>query len=154
MEKRCIPRGDDRRWAACREVLSNGLRVNPDAPPLLQAWGLLEMQVGWVGWGAGWRRGLGGAAGRPPGCRAQPQRVCAPGAASHAPHPRPAMPTPTQRGNRIAALLLLDRSARLEPRNRPVLRWAPVIEARRELNASRFARLRAARSGGSAAEQS
>lgn len=101
MEKRSIPRGDDRRWAACREVLNQGLRVNPDAPPLLQAWGLLEMQ----------------------------------------------------RGNHTAALLLLDRSARLEPRNRPVLRWRPVIEARREFNASRFARLRA-RGAGGASKQS
>lgn len=46
MEKRCIPRGDERRWAASRSVLQQGLERNRDAPPLLQAWGLLEMQVG------------------------------------------------------------------------------------------------------------
>lgn len=49
MEKRSIPRGDEGRWAACRTVLQRGLLVNPNAPPLLQAWGLMEMQRGnWV----------------------------------------------------------------------------------------------------------
>lgn len=46
MEKRCgIPRGDERRFEACRSVLQRGLAVNRDAPLLLQAWGLMEMQV-------------------------------------------------------------------------------------------------------------
>lgn len=45
-----------------------------------------------------------------------------------------------QRGNWVAALLLLDRSARLEPRNTPVLRWRPVVEARRTVGERRRAR--------------
>ncbi|KAL4431107.1 hypothetical protein ABPG75_006363 [Micractinium tetrahymenae] len=95
MEKRSIPRGDDGRWDACRTVLQRGLLVNPNAPPLLQAWGLMEMQ----------------------------------------------------RGNWVAALLLLDRSARLEPRNTPVLRWKPVVEARRTLGERRRARGQGSRTG-------
>lgn len=85
MEKRCIPCGDDRRWANCRTVLQRGLLHNRDAPALLQAWGLMEMQ----------------------------------------------------RGNLLGAILLLDRSAALEPRNRPVLRWKPVVEARQTVGARR-----------------
>jgi hypothetical protein len=59
MEKRCIPGDDARRWHNCRTVLQRGLLHNRDAPALLQAWGLMEMQV-WAhvrvcvcGWGAG-----------------------------------------------------------------------------------------------------
>ncbi len=50
MEKRCIPKGDERRWHNCRSVLQRGLCVNPNAPSLLQAWGLMEMQVSVNGW--------------------------------------------------------------------------------------------------------
>ncbi|KAI3433431.1 hypothetical protein D9Q98_003246 [Chlorella vulgaris] len=85
MEKRCIACGDDRRWANCRTVLQRALLCNRDAPALLQAWGLMEMQ----------------------------------------------------RGNFLAAVLLLDRSAVLEPRNRPVLKWKPVVQARQTVGARR-----------------
>lgn len=79
MEKRCMRVGDDTHWAACRTVLQRGLLCNRDAPQLLQAWGLMEMQ----------------------------------------------------RGNWQAAVALLERSVLFEPRNSPVLRWKPVIEARK-----------------------
>jgi hypothetical protein len=51
MEKRCSLVGQERNWASCRAVLQRGLLLNRDAPALLQAWGLMEMQVG--GWGVG-----------------------------------------------------------------------------------------------------
>ncbi|PRW58106.1 superoxide dismutase [Fe] [Chlorella sorokiniana] len=107
MEKRCIPCGDERRWAASRSVLQQGLERNRDAPPLLQAWGLLEMQ----------------------------------------------------RGNLLGAVMLLDRSAALEPRNRPVLRWKPVVEARKTVGerrgCGRLQRdIRAAASGGDSCTES
>lgn len=61
---------------------------------------------------------------------------------------------PLQRGNLLAAVMLLDRSAALEPRNRPVLRWKPVVEARKTVGERRGGRLqrdiRAAASGGDA----
>ena len=49
--------------------------------------------------------------------------------------PAPLFHPALQRGNWVAAILLLDRSAALEPRNRPVLRWKPVVEARRTISA-------------------
>ena len=51
MEKRCKCDGaaaGERNWGACRDVLQKGLLLNRDAPALLQAWGLMEMQVGVV----------------------------------------------------------------------------------------------------------
>lgn len=59
-----------------------------------------------------------------------------------APPPQKTKPNCPQRGNWTAALKLLDRSAQLEPRNRPVLRWKPVIEARRTLVSGRVQRKR------------
>jgi hypothetical protein len=53
---------------------------------------------------------------------------------------RPRCPFLSQRGNFLAAVLLLDRSAALEPRNRPVLRWKPVVEARQTVGARRAAK--------------
>lgn len=69
---------------------------------------------------------------------------------------RPASPplsvAEMQRGNLLGAVMLLDRSAALEPRNRPVLRWKPVIEARKTVGERRSGRLqrdiRVAASGG------
>lgn len=116
MEKRCNRRtGDDEWWEACRKVLWSGLQQNKDAPALLQAWGLLEMQVG------------GGCVGGEQSMLdyASP---CLQKAAlgSRGPPLTPACVPPSfprlQRGNWVAAILLLDRSALLEPRNRPVLR--------------------------------
>ena len=45
-----------------------------------------------------------------------------------------------QRGNRLAAYFMLLRSASTEPRNRPVLRWAPVRAAVRQAAERRRAR--------------
>ncbi len=58
-----------------------------------------------------------------------------------------------QRANLRAAVMLLDRSAALEPKNRPVLRWAPVVEARKTVGERRGTRrlqrdIRVAASGG------
>jgi hypothetical protein len=124
MEKRCIACGDDRRWANCRTVLQRALLCNRDAPALLQAWGLMEMQV----WPAGhcapetvdaWLTSVK---------LAQVLILCVPAS--------PPLPT-LQRGNFLAAVLLLDRSAVLEPRNRPVLKWKPVVQARQTVGARR-----------------
>lgn len=130
MEKRCIPCGDDRRWANCRTVLQRGLLHNRDAPALLQAWGLMEMQVR--------GHGVGPGAGRQPGCfslRGTWLPRCSHAKPSCAAASAPALPV--QRGNLLGAILLLDRSAALEPRNRPVLRWKPVVEARQTVGARR-----------------
>lgn len=125
MEKRCIPHGDERRWRRCAAVLQRGLELNRDAPPLLQAWGLNELQV--------WGRAANGDA--TPCCSHAGMGQVLGRVASPSPLPPPLCSTLLQRGNIVAAILLLDRSAALEPRNRPVLRWKPVIEARRTASA-------------------
>ena len=148
MEKRCNLVGQERNWASCRAVLQRGLLLNRDAPALLQAWGLMEMQVGWarLGWlqlqlQVWWLSNPTGGV---------PLRSALPCLLRSMPAP-PALRLPTpflpptcppaclQRGNWLAALLLLDRSARLEPRNRPVLRWRPVVEARQTVGSRRAA---------------
>lgn len=63
-----------------------------------------------------------------------------------------------QRGNLLGAVMLLDRSAALEPRNRPVLRWKPVIEARKTVgerrSGGRLQRdIRVAASGGESGDE-
>lgn len=48
-----------------------------------------------------------------------------------------------QKGNAIAAVKLLERSAAQDPRNQPVLRWKPVLEARSAVLSMRAAARRA-----------